>query len=82
LVRGDAESEIRPGQFGIGVLLVGEHIYHPTSGKLTLKHFDLGGVSGSFELNAELSTERRSQIKVRGSFEIPCGDVAQSKCRR
>lgn len=82
LVAGGKNSQAKPGEFAVGVLLVGHDVYRPTSGTLKLTRFDETGVSGSFDLNGELPSDRRSQIRVHGKFEIPCGDVAQSKCRR
>jgi hypothetical protein len=73
-------TDAGPGEFAVGILLIGEHVYEPTRGKLELSRFDRSGVSGSFELGAKLSSDAKEVVKMRGRFDIPCGDVAQSKC--
>jgi hypothetical protein len=64
------------------VLLVGEQFYEPVHGTLDILEFDDSGVRGRFHLEGKASGVEGEPLRIRGSFEIPCGDVAQSLCRR
>ena len=74
-------AKLEPGQFAVGVLLVGEELYDSAGGWLEVSRFDERGVAGAFDLEATLVSGRGERIRVTGKFDIPCGDVAQSKCQ-
>ena len=84
LVNGADMHRIEPGEFAVGVLLIGEQLYEPLGGTLDILGFDRRGVRGSFTLEGKLesSTGKGERVHVRGAFDIPCGDVAQSACQR
>lgn len=69
------------GAFEVGVLLVGESLYRSLGGTLNVQRFDARGVAGDFALDATLVDGKGERIHLKGSFDIPCGDVAQSLCQ-
>lgn len=81
LVSKAAAAGLEPGQFAVGILLVGEELYDSLGGWLEVSRFDERGVAGTFDLDAKSVAGRGERIRISGKFDIPCGDVAQSKCR-